>query len=162
MYKKCYSRLLAHLFEPWVFYFFREIKMIVIVFLDEKKGMMFNHRRQSRDWTVTEKIQKICEGKKLWMNSYSGKLYGSLKGTDIMVENDFLSLAGNGEFCLVESDSLMPFSEKIEEVILYRWNRTYPADVYLDLNLSQWERKERHEFQGSSHEKITEERYERR
>ncbi len=85
-----------------------------------------------------------------------------MEGTDITVENDFLSLAGSSEVCLVESDSLMPFDEKIEQVIIYRWNRTYPADVYLDLDLSQWVSRERHEFQGFSHEKITEERYERR
>lgn len=136
--------------------------MIVIAFVDDKKGMMFNHRRQSRDQAMTERIQEICEGKRLWMNPYSEQLYCSLKGVDIMVENDFLFLAGSGEFCLVESDSLMPFIEKMEEVILYRWNRIYPADVYLDLELSQWERKERNEFRGSSHEKITEEKYERR
>lgn len=136
--------------------------MIVIAFVDDKKGMMFNHRRQSRDRAVTERIQINCKGKKLWMNLYSEQLYGSLEEVDIMVENDFLSLAGKGEFCLVESNSLMPFVEKMEEVILYRWNRTYPADVYLDLDLLQWERKEWHEFRGSSHEKITEERYERR
>ena len=134
--------------------------MIMIAFVDDKKGMMFNHRRQSRDQAVTERIQKICEGKRLWMNLYSEQIYGSLKGVDIIVENDFLSMAGSGEVCLVESDSLMPFAENIEMVILYRWNRTYPADVYLDL--SQWERKEQHEFRGSSHEKITEEKYERR
>ncbi len=136
--------------------------MIVIAFVDDKKGMMFNHRRQSRDQAVTERIQEICEGKRLWMNPYSEQLYGSLEGVDITVENDFLFLAGSGEVCLVESDSLMPFDEKIEQVIIYRWNRTYPADVYLDLDLSQWVSRERHEFQGFSHEKITEERYERR
>lgn len=54
------------------------------------------------------------------------------------------------------------FAENIELVILYRWNRTYPADVYLDLDLSQWERNVQHEFRGSSHEKITEVKYERR
>lgn len=136
--------------------------MIVIVCLDDKKGMIFNHRRQSRDQAVTDRIQKICTGKKLWMNPYSDQLYGSLEGTDIVVENDFLSLAGSGEICLVESDSLIPSIEKIEQIIVYWWNQTYPADVYLDLDLSQWERKERNEFSGTSHEKITEERYERR
>lgn len=136
--------------------------MIVIVCLDDKKGMMFNRRRQSRDQAVTERIQKICAGKKLWMNPYSYKLYGSPEGMDIEVENDFLSLAGSGEFCLAESDRLMPFIEKIEQIIVYWWNRMYPADVYLDLDLSQWERKERNEFQGTSHEMITEEIYERR
>ena len=136
--------------------------MIIIVCLDNKKGMMFNHRRQSRDQAVTDRIQKICTGKKLWMNPYSDKLYGSLEKMDIVVENDFLSLAGSGEICLVESDRLMRFIEKIEQIIIYWWNRTYPADVYLDLDLSQWERKERNEFPGTSHEKITEEIYERR
>ena len=136
--------------------------MIVIVCLDDKKGMIFNHRRQSRDQAVTDRIQKICTGKKLWMNPYSDQLYGSLEGTDIVVENDFLSLAGSGEICLVESDSLIPSIEKIEQIIVYWWNQTYPADVYLDLDLSQWERRERNEFSGTSHEKITEEIYERR
>ncbi len=135
--------------------------MIVIVCLDDKKGMMFNHRRQSRDQAVTERIQEICKGKRLWMNLYSEQLYGSLEGVDIMVESDFLSLAGSGEVCLAESERLVPFAEKIEQIIVYRWNRTYPADVYLDLDLSQWECKERHEFPGFSHEKVTEERYER-
>lgn len=75
---------------------------------------------------------------------------------------DFLSLAEIGEFCLIESESLAPFAEKIEQIIVFWWNRTYPADVYLDLDLSQWERKKRYEFPGTSHEKITEEIYERR
>ena len=136
--------------------------MIVIVCLDDKKGMMLHHRRQSRDQAVTERIQKICKGKKLWMNPYSDKLYGSLKGMKIAINADFLSLAEIGEFCLIESESLAPFAEKIEQIIVYWWNRTYPADVYLDLDLSQWERKERNEFPGTSHEKITEEIYERR
>lgn len=136
--------------------------MIVIVCLDDKKGMMFNHRRQSRDQAVTDRIQKICAGKKLWMNAYSDKLYGSLEGMEMAINVDFLSLAEIGEFSLIESESLAPFAEKIEQIIVFWWNRTYPADVYLDLDLSQWERKERHEFPGTSHEKITEELYERR
>lgn len=136
--------------------------MVVIVFLDDKKGMMFNHRRQSRDQAVAERIQKICRGKKLWTSPYSARLYGGMEGMDITAEKDFLSLAGSGEVCLVEADSLTPFEKEIEQVIIYWWNRTYPADVYLDLDLSQWVSRERHEFQGFSHEKITEEKYERR
>lgn len=136
--------------------------MIVIVCLDDNRGMMFNRRRQSRDEAVTERIQEICTGKKLWMNSYSDKWYGGLEGVDVVVEDDFLSLAGRGEFCLAESEHLLPFGEKMEQIIVYWWNRVYPADVYLDLDLSRWERKERNEFLGTSHEKITEEIYERR
>lgn len=136
--------------------------MIVIVCLDDRKGMMFHQRRQSRDRAVTERIQAVCEGKILWMNAYSYQLYSCLEGMDTAVEEDFLSLAGSGDICLVESGRLLPFVERIEQIIVYWWNRTYPADVYLDLDLSQWQRTERYEFQGFSHEKITEEIYNRR
>ena len=136
--------------------------MIVIVCLDDKKGRMFNHRRQSRDQAVTEEIRKICTGKKLWMSPYSDRLYGSLDGMELEVNPDFLSLAGSGEYCLAVSEGLAAYEESIEQIIVFWWNRTYPADVYLDLDLSRWERKERYEFPGTSHEKIKEERYERR
>lgn len=136
--------------------------MIVIVCLDEKKGMMFNQRRQSRDGAVTERMAEICGGKKLWMNFYSDKLYGSLDGVETAVNEDFLSLAGSGEYCLTESDCLAPFAEKIERIVVFWWNRTYPADVFLDLDLSRWKRIEQKEFPGYSHEKITEEIYDRR
>lgn len=136
--------------------------MIVIVCLDDKKGMMFNHRRQSRDQAVTEKIRELCTGKKLWMSPYSDQLYGGLEGVEPVVNADFLLLAGSGEFCLAESDGLASYEENIEQVVIYWWNRIYPADVYLDLDLSLWERTERREFPGTSHEKITEEIYERR
>ena len=81
---------------------------------------------------------------------------------ELAVNLDFLSLAGSGEFCLTESEELAAYEESIEQIIVFWWNRTYPADVYLDLDLSQWERKKRYEFPGTSHEKITEEIYERR
>lgn len=135
--------------------------MVIIVCLDDKKGMMFNHRRQSRDQAVTERIRKICMGKKLWMNPYSDKLYGNLEGIELAVNPDFLSMAGDGEFCLAESEGLAAFVEDIEQIIVFWWNRTYPADIYLDLDLSQWDRKEQNEFPGTSHEKITVEIYER-
>ncbi len=45
-----------------------------------------------------------------------------------------------------------------------KWNRTYPSDLYFDINVQneQWELIESEEFQGSSHEKITKEIYRRK
>ena len=51
--------------------------------------------------------------------------------------------------------------ERIEEIYLYRWNRDYPAEVYFPVDLSVWKCMETKEFAGSSHEKITRERYTR-
>lgn len=128
--------------------------MIVIVCLDETGGMLFHHRRQSRDRAVTGKIQKLGKEKKLWMNSYSYSLYKGLENVEISVSEDFLSRVGEGELCLVETEQLKQVEEKIEELIVFRWDKKYPADFHLDLDLSKWKRTGIEEFCGTSHEKI--------
>ncbi|MCI9615628.1 MAG: ribonuclease Z [Dorea sp.] len=133
--------------------------MVVIVCLDDDNGMMFNRRRQSKDRAVKERIGQISSGKRLWMNSYTYKLYGGLCGTEIIEAEDFLERAGSGELCLVETESLAGVEAKIEKVVLFRWNRKYPADFWFDLALSEWKREAVREFSGTSHEKITEEEY---
>ena len=50
-------------------------------------------------------------------------------------------------------------TDKITEIIVYRWNRDYPADLFLDIDLKDWELAETAEFAGNSHEKITREVY---
>lgn len=133
--------------------------MRVIVCVDDKNGMLFNHRRQSRDQAVTEKIQEICQGKILWMNEYSFSLYGNLQGVTVRCDNDFPVRAGAGEFVLSETEDPGQYSDKTEELILFCWNRTYPAQLFMTLDLSQWEQTEEMEFAGNSHKKITLKKY---
>lgn len=123
--------------------------------------MMFNHRRQSRDKSILKRIEQICEGKKLWMNSYSYKLYGELENVEIVVDENFLEKAGMGEVCFVETEKLYPFQEKIETMVVFWWNRKYPTDFRFDLELSKWKKVEVQEFVGTSHEKIIQELYKR-
>ena len=49
--------------------------MTLIVCVDDNMGMLFNHRRQSKDVVVRERILKQAEGKHLWMNHYSAKQF---------------------------------------------------------------------------------------
>ncbi len=135
--------------------------MIILAAVDESSGMMFNHRRQSQDRVLREKILCMTAGKKLWMNAYSAKQFE--KDAQITVAEDFLSRAGRGEYCFVEDELLSPYLDRIETVVLFHWNRTYPGDFFFDLDLSDgsWrlEEGETEEFAGSSHEKITKEVY---
>ena len=135
--------------------------MILILCLEETGGMMFNHRRQSRDKAILQRLEQIFEGKKLWMNSYSYKLYGELENIEIMVAEDFLEKASSGEVCFVETEKLYPFQEKIETIVVFWWNRKYPTDFRFDLELSRWKKIEVQEFVGTSHEKIIQELYQR-
>lgn len=133
--------------------------MVIIVCLDDNDGMMFNRRRQSRDHAVKDRIGQISRGKRIWMNPYSYKLYEDLDETAVVEAEDFLVRAGEGELCLVETESLAHIEKKIEKLIVFRWNRTYPSDFRLDLDLSHWRREQVREFPGTSHERITEEVY---
>ena len=80
----------------------------------------------------------------------------------IRADSAFLEKAGPGEYCFVEDKDVVPYESRIEEVILCHWNRDYPADMYFKMDLGSWKLAETQEYAGSSHEKITEERYVRR
>ena len=134
--------------------------MIVIVCLDERGGMMFNNRRQSRDKTVIDRIIEIVQDSKLWLNSYSKSLFDQVT-ISLEVDDDLLQKAGNGEYCLVENTDLTPHTPKIEKIYIFRWNRHYPADYYFPLGLAEYRMIAQSEFMGNSHEKITLEVYEK-
>ncbi|MCD8084061.1 MAG: ribonuclease Z [Clostridiales bacterium] len=132
--------------------------MILIVCVDENGGMMFNHRRQSKDRILREDMLQLTAGSRLWMNRYSQSQFLETEAVGIFVSEDFLEQAGNGEYCFVEDAELSACRTRIEGIVLYRWNRRYPADVYLDMTLLEgFSLAGSKEFPGSSHEKITRE-----
>lgn len=135
-------------------------KMIVILCLDDKGGMMFHERRQSRDRVVVEDIVNMCQNGKLFMNEYSYNLFNHLNLDNVVISSTFLEEAEEGCFCFVENRKLLPFTKKIEKLIIYHWNRTYPGDFYLDIDFSTgWRLIEESEMVGNSHEKIVKEIY---
>ena len=134
--------------------------MILIVCLDDKGGMMFNNRRQSRDKEVIDRIVEIIQGSKLWLNDYSKSLFDQVI-IPLAVDDDFLQKAGYGEFCFAENADIAQYTLKIEKIYLFRWNRHYPADIYFPVDLIDYKLIAQSEFMGNSHEKITLEVYEK-
>ncbi len=53
------------------------------------------------------------------------------------------------------------YEDRIEKVILFKWNRNYPADTFFSLDLSGYTLEKTEDFAGNSHEKITKEIYRR-
>lgn len=131
--------------------------MIAIVCLDERKGMLFNKRRQSRDRAVTERIETLTKGKRLWISPFSEKLF--VDKENLAVAEDFLERAGEGEFCFVENCGLAQAADRIEKLMVFWWGRHYPSDLRLDLCLEDWKKTEEETFAGHSHEKIIREVY---
>ena len=69
------------------------------------------------------------------------------------MDENFLEKAGEGDICFVENQSLKGTEGRIEKLIVFGWNRAYPFDLKLDLDLNQMEKTAEEEFAGYSHEK---------
>lgn len=126
--------------------------MKLIVCLDDNNGMMFNKRRQSRDKIQIENVLELCKGEKLYANEYSAKLFPE---NSVEIFED-IEVVSDG-YCFAEN--ILVDEEFVEEIIVYKWNRLYPADTYFNIDLENWNLTEAVDFEGSSHEKITREIY---
>lgn len=129
--------------------------MKIIVCLDKNGGMLFNRRRQSRDARVFEDISTYAGC--LAASPFSEKLL-SAYGVSHTISEDLPESAGDG-YCFVEDIPLLPYRESITEIIVYRWDKIYPADVTLDLPLSEFKLIATEELSGSSHNVILKEIY---
>lgn len=131
--------------------------MHLIVCMDDRDGMAFGTRRVSSDREVCRRILQLVSGSRLWMNAYSAKLF---EGVDATVSEDFLTEAGEGEYAFCENTPIPTDGIQPESVILFRWNRRYPATVKFSRELLQkMHLTHTEDFPGNSHDKITMERY---
>lgn len=132
--------------------------MIVAVCIDDKGGMLFNNRRQSRDRVLIEDLLALSGEKKIYISHFSKELFSEY-GERVTEDENFLETAGKEDICFVENIDLSAYSDRIDKIILYHWNRHYPSSMKLTLDISEYRMTESVEFQGSSHEKITREEY---
>ena len=136
--------------------------MRLVICLDDGNGMMFNHRRQSRDREVIADIVAMSQGGTLYMDAYSEPLFAQTDA-DIRISREIPTDGGEADVYFMEDRSPLPYLRAFDAVTVYRWNRRYPADLIFDAD---WEKHGFHpmacmEFVGSSHEKITKENFER-
>ena len=133
--------------------------MKICVCLDKKNGMMFFGKRQSQDAVQREQFLSLVGDNKLWMSTYSAKLFGDLP--NVIVDDNYSAKAGLDDYCFIEDQSFD--ISKCSMVIVYKWNRQYQADksFTVDLKAEGFKKIRTQDFVGSSHDKITEEIYER-
>lgn len=136
--------------------------MKLIVCLDERRGMAFAGRRQSKDRCVTEDILRETAGGTLYVTSYTAKLFEG-SGARLEIAADPLAAAEGDRTATVFLETVAPprQCEEIDAVTVYLWGRTYPRDLSFDTDLSRFTRRASVTFKGNSHEMITKEIYTR-
>lgn len=122
--------------------------------VDDSNGMMFNHRRVSKD-------SKLCKDLLDTVRAFHGQIQirpysSSIFEDGACVSDDPWNKAGPNDIVFVEDidPATIP---GVTEVTLFRWNRKYPSDLKSTFDFSEYELIETKEFAGSSHEKITKE-----
>jgi hypothetical protein len=125
--------------------------------ISKNGGIAFNNRRQSRDEQVCKDIVTLADSN-IFMNEYSTHLFRDIAGVQIC--DDCSKLAD--EYYFAEKEMPKVNENKISQIVLYHWNREYPADLFFDIDLKKFLLKETKEFTGKSHEHIRREIWERK
>jgi len=128
--------------------------MILAVCVDDKLGMLFNKRRQSKDREQRKDLLSLTD-QTLWVNEYTAKQFTEDEKMWLNIQEDYLDDIGEDDLCFVENLPISDYESKVTKLILYRWNRIYPSDVRFPFDLSDWELESEYEFKGYSHDTIT-------
>ena len=124
--------------------------MTIILCLDDKNGLSFNNRRQSRDKTL---IEDIMQNDNLYILERSACLFAEYSVNKVNNVSDL----PNDAVYFHEITNPKDIMDQFDTVIIYRWNRHYPSDVKFELNLNKYNKIQEEEFVGFSHDKITKE-----
>lgn len=136
--------------------------MILAVCLDDKYGMSFLGRRQSRDREVSAHILSRLGKGKLWLDHSSAELFNKddprITLTEALPEN-----CDHEDVIFCENLSFAGDLTRFSGIWMYRWNCVYPADVYFPIDevKENFNMAESVDFAGFSHDRITLEVYNR-
>ena len=133
--------------------------MIIIACVDNDMGMSFNNRRLSKDKVVTKHIIDLVSNKKIWINNFSKDLFEDYNLDNLIIDDEFINKIGENDYCFIENIVPTEIEDKADKIIIYNWNRKYPADLYFNINLENWILEEETDFIGNSHDKITQKIY---
>ena len=129
--------------------------MTLYICLDDRNGLQFNKRRQSRDAAVLEDIRSQLRGS-LLIEPFSEKLIRE-------AEIPYVLPPETAEDYFAENIPSEEVLENTSKLVIYRWNRHYPSDIRWepDFTAMGFTLQETTDFPGTSHEKITREVYAR-
>lgn len=140
--------------------------MTLILMVDDGFGLAFGARRQSRDRELVRDVVRLANGRKIFAREYSRLIFD-----EAGINNDTMTFcdeptkaAGECDLVLLELAVKKSELDLAKKIIIYSWNRRYPATAKLDIDYikANFELKEEFDFKGNSHDKLTRRVYERK
>lgn len=118
--------------------------MNYIICIDENNGLSFNNRRLSRDQFMLKDM----------FNTYKF-ISGTNYSLDLFKEYNLENINNNEEHYFIEQTMDNFNINNCIKLIIYNWNRSYPSNVKIDIDLTLFNLIEEISFVGKSHKKIT-------
>lgn len=140
--------------------------MTLIITVDECFGLAFGGRRQSRDRELTRDAVRLACGRRIIAKEYSRPLFEEA-GEDtknVIFADEPTRVAEKDDVVLLELGVSAEDLFGADELVVYNWNRRYPATSRLDTELVERDfiPVKTLEFKGNSHEKLTRVEYTRK
>lgn len=120
--------------------------MIAVYMIGNNDALSFNNRRVSSDKNIIDDLYKNYENINIFKRSedlFKGRKYNIVDSLD------------DGVYFLEDN-----IDKKIDTLIIYRFNRDYPYDNRLNIDLEKYSLIDTYDFRGNSHDKITKEVFE--
>ena len=131
----------------------------IVVTVDDRMGIAFNKRRQSRDERL---IENLCQSNDtdIYVSAYSLPLFSEWEDR-VKVCDSPLSACPDGGVAFLEMTQISEYIDDISELIIYKWNKMYPSDKKLDIctDACGFILTDACDFPGKSHDIITKEIY---
>ena len=131
----------------------------VVVTVDDKMGIAFNKRRQSRDRCL---IEDLCQStdKDIYISPYSLPLFSEWENR-VKVCDSPLSECADGGVAFIEMTQIGDHIDDVSDLIIYRWNKVYPSDKKLGILPDEcgFVKASTTDIEGNSHSVITKEIY---
>lgn len=105
--------------------------LTVAICIDEKGGMLFGGKRQSKDRILIKNLLELCQGT-IHITDFSRALFSEHE-EKIMVSKKPYKKCDKGDVCFIEDVPFSDFQTDVDRLIIYKWNRHYPSDTVLNI-----------------------------
>lgn len=122
--------------------------MNIIICIEKNKGISFNNRRLSKDKKIIDDIVKNYD---VVGNKYTQAMFEEYGLT--IKEKKIKNATKKDLYYFIEDDSINSI-DCINNLIIYDFNRNYPSDVKLIINLEDFILIEEFKIEGTSHKEI--------
>lgn len=124
--------------------------------IDKGNGRLFYGKRTSSDREVRKRLLDMTDV--LYVDSYTAAQFTEDYGKEkLRVVDDPAGIAEGTAFI-----ELQDIPRDADRIVIFNWNRKYPADRFLDFRFSGWRKVKKEDFEGYAHPKVTMDVWERR